>query len=466
MSTLATDFKPVSTELPLVAFVRVLLAPATCVLCLMLSLFIHQEPFTMHYAFLAVVASLVVLRMFGEFPLENGRSVLLPGSAILTAWVTVIGILLFLAFATKLSGMYSRKVVLTWFAVTPFALHGAQEFARQLLHRLALSGMVARSKVIVGLNETGRELAQKIAEDPCRGVVKGYFDDRNEERLADAGHCTTLGGVKDVADYVKRKSINVVYIALPMSRDPRIVRLLDRLRDTTASIYFVPAGLPFDMIQARVDSIGEIPVIAVCETPFYGINGVLKRATDLVIAHLILLLIWPLMLAIAIGVRRSSSGPVLFKQRRYGLDGKEIPVYKFRTMTVCEDGDRIEQAKKDDQRITRFGAFLRRTSLDELPQLFNVIQGTMSMVGPRPHAVAHNEQYRTLIDGYMIRHKVKPGITGWAQVNGFRGETQSVELMKKRIEHDLDYLKHWSLSLDLWIMFKTAFVVLDGRNAH
>jgi putative colanic acid biosynthesis UDP-glucose lipid carrier transferase len=270
----------------------------------------------------------------------------------------------------------------------------------------------------------------------------------------------------ELAEYIKLNSINVVYITLPMSRDPRIVRVLNDLRDTTASVYFVPTTLPFDLIQARVERIGGISVIAVCETPYYGINGVLKRAADIVIAGLILALIWPLMLAIAIGVKKTSPGPVLFKQRRYGLDGKEILVYKFRTMSVCEDGDHIEQARQNDRRVTRFGAFLRKTSLDELPQFINVLEGTMSIVGPRPHAVAHNEEYRRLIEGYMIRHKVKPGITGWAQVNGFRGETETVEKMKKRIEYDLDYLNHWSLSLDLWIIFKTALVVLKDSKAY
>jgi putative colanic acid biosysnthesis UDP-glucose lipid carrier transferase len=192
----------------------------------------------------------------------------------------------------------------------------------------------------------------------------------------------------------------------------------------------------------------------------------LKRGFDVVMATLILALIWPLLLLIAAGVKLSSAGPVLFKQRRYGLGGEEIVVYKFRTMMVQEDSDAIRQASKGDKRVTRFGAFLRRTSLDELPQFFNVLTGSMSIVGPRPHAVAHNEQYRKLIDGYMIRHKVRPGITGWAQVNGFRGETETVDKMKKRVEHDLDYLRNWSVSLDMWIMVKTVVTVWKDRNAY
>jgi putative colanic acid biosynthesis UDP-glucose lipid carrier transferase len=171
------------------------------------------------------------------------------------------------------------------------------------------------------------------------------------------------------------------------------------------------------------------------------------------------------MLVIAIGVKMSSPGPVLFKQRRYGLDGKEIVVYKFRTMNVLEDGNVIKQATRNDRRVTRFGAFLRRYSLDELPQFFNVLQGSMSVVGPRPHAVAHNETYRRLIKGYMIRHKVKPGITGLAQVNGLRGETDTLDKMQLRIEHDLDYLRNWSLQLDLQIVVKTIFVLLKDQDA-
>jgi putative colanic acid biosynthesis UDP-glucose lipid carrier transferase len=227
----------------------------------------------------------------------------------------------------------------------------------------------------------------------------------------------------------------------------------------------VPDIFLFDLIQARMDTIGGIPVVAACETPFYGISGLIKRASDIILASAILALVLPLMLVIAIGVKLSSPGPVLFKQRRYGLDGKEIVVYKFRTMNVLEDGNVIKQATRNDRRVTRFGAFLRQSSLDELPQFFNVLQGRMSVVGPRPHAVAHNETYRRLIKGYMIRHKVKPGITGLAQVNGLRGETDTLDKMQLRIEHDLDYLRNWSLQLDLQIVVKTIFVLLKKQDA-
>ena len=238
------------------------------------------------------------------------------------------------------------------------------------------------------------------------------------------------------------------------------------LKDTTASIYFVPDMFFTDLIQGHTGSVVGMPVISVCETPFRGANGLAKRASDIVLALLILLLIAPLLLVMAIAVKLTSPGPVIFKQRRYGLDGEEILVYKFRSMTVTEDGPTIKQAEKGDSRITPLGAFMRRTSIDELPQFVNVLQGRMSIVGPRPHAIAHNELYRKLIKGYMVRHKVRPGITGWAQVNGYRGETNTLDKMQGRIDYDLDYLRNWSLRLDLHIILKTIRLVLKDEKAH
>ena len=465
---LASEFQSASTELPSVAFLRIALAPTVSVCSLLLSALAYGEPFTVKYMILAIAAFFVSARVFGELPLVNGEGGFsaLPSRVITINWLVVFAVLLFAAYVTKVSGLYSRKLMLTWLVLTPFALHFGQDLARRLLHRIIAFSPAVRTRVIVGATERGRELARTIHADPCLGVVEGFFEDRSSARLPAMRPGEILGNLASVVEYVKRRSINVVYITLPLSEHPRIAQVVDGLRDTTASIYFVPGKLSLDFIQARIDRIGRVPVIAVCETPFYGINGALKRAVDLAVSAAILLLIWPLMLAIAIGVKRGSRGPVLFKQRRYGLDGKEILVYKFRTMTVTEDGDRVEQARRNDPRITPFGAILRKASLDELPQLFNVLEGTMSIVGPRPHAVAHNEEYRKRIDGYMVRHKVKPGITGWAQINGLRGETETVEKMQKRVEYDIDYLKHWSPSLDLWILLRTAFVVVKGHRAY
>jgi putative colanic acid biosynthesis UDP-glucose lipid carrier transferase len=249
-----------------------------------------------------------------------------------------------------------------------------------------------------------------------------------------------------------------------MVSQPRIIKLLDELKDTTASVYFLPDIFLTDLIQGRIGQVDGIPVVAVCETPLMGVDSIIKRFTDVVFALMVLILLSPLLIAISIGVKLSSSGPIIFRQRRYGLDGKEIIVYKFRSMTVCDDGNNIAQASKQDSRITCLGAFLRKTSLDELPQFINVLQGRMSVVGPRPHAVAHNETYRKLIKGYMVRHKVKPGITGWAQVNGLRGETDTLDKMQARIEHDIDYLRNWSPRLDVYIVLKTIWVVVRGQD--
>ena len=221
-----------------------------------------------------------------------------------------------------------------------------------------------------------------------------------------------------------------------------------------------------DLIQSRIDEIGDIPVVAVRETPFNGTNGLVKRSTDIIFTLLILLIISPILLIVALGVKLSSPGPLIFKQKRYGLNGEEIVVYKFRSMTTIDNGDNVVQATKNDQRVTSFGKFIRKTSLDELPQFFNVLQGGMSIVGPRPHAVAHNEMYRKLIKGYMIRHKVKPGITGWAQVNGLRGETEVLEKMQARVDYDIAYLRNWSPGLDIYIILKTVWVVFfKGQNS-
>ncbi len=324
-----------------------------------------------------------------------------------------------------------------------------------------------RRIVIAGMNEQGIELANRLANDLYSNVrVAGFFDDRSSERLKHFEKYAVLGKLKDLPEHVKNQHIDGIYLSLPMASQPRILSLLDGLRDTTGSIYFVPDSFVTDLIQGRMDSVGGIPVVAICETPFTGFNWILKRSSDIVLSALILLLILPLLLAIALGIRLTSPGPVIFRQRRYGLDGREIVVYKFRSMVTTEDGDNILQARKSDPRLTPLGAILCRTSPDELPQFINVLQGRMSIVGPRPHAVAHNEIYRKLIKGYMLRHKVQPGISGWAQVNGCHGETETLDKMKARIDCDLDYLRHWSLRLDLYIIARTIWVVLKGDNAH
>lgn len=452
-----------SRHLAPAALVRGALDPVVAVGALPLCVASQGLPFSGPYLILALIA--FSLTYPGSTPKAAGIGRL--AGEILARWLGVVSLLLFIGWATRTLGSVHPQVIYAWALATPFAQFGAQLLLPVIMPRLLAAEGVQRVAVIAGAGELGHALAQRIDETPFLGIrFAGYFDDRNRGRLGEAGSQKLLGRLERVAEYAKTHRVDLIYVTLPMASQPRILKLLDELHDTTASIYFAPDIFLFDLIQARMDTIGGLPVVAVCETPFCGTNRVVKRASDLMLATAILLLIAPLMLILAALVKLDSQGPVLFRQRRYGLDGREIVVYKFRTMTVTEDGDAIKQATRDDRRVTRFGALLRRYSLDELPQFINVLQGRMSVVGPRPHAVAHNETYRRLIKGYMIRHKVKPGITGWAQVNGLRGETETLDKMRQRIEFDLVYLRNWSLQLDLWIVLKTVYVVLHKQNAY
>ncbi len=437
------------------------LDPLVAIGALLLSAFAFGKTFEGPYLILALI---VFSLTFPGTP-PKGTSLRALAGDVISSWFVVVGLLLLIGWATRTLGSFDPRVILAWVIAAPVALFAARALMPVVLLRVLAVEGVQRVAVIAGEGELGRKLAERIQVSPFLGIrFAGFFDDRSPERIGGVGPGEILGPLEHVAAYVKTHHVDLIYVTLPMASQPRILKLLDELHDTTASIYFVPDIFLFDLIQARMDTIGGMPVVAACETPFYGISGLIKRATDIILALVILALILPLMLVIAIGVKMSSPGPVLFKQRRYGLDGKEIIVYKFRTMNVLEDGNVIKQATRNDGRVTQFGALLRQTSLDELPQFFNVLQGRMSVVGPRPHAVAHNEMYRRLIKGYMIRHKVRPGITGLAQVNGLRGETDTLDKMQLRIEHDLDYLRNWSLQLDLQIVVKTIFVLLK-QNA-
>jgi putative colanic acid biosynthesis UDP-glucose lipid carrier transferase len=386
---------------------------------------------------------------------------------IVLTWLTISGLLFLLGYGTGYLRYFDLELLQTWWWVAP-----TSQFTAHVLLRWAAPKIIElqgqnRRAIVAGMNEQGIELARRLATDPYSRVrVVGFFDDRDTARVNERGEYSLLGKISALAEFARDNQIELIYISLPMASQPRIHSLLEALRDTTASIYFVPDIFVTDLIQGRMDSVSGLPVVAVCETPFTGFNGMVKRGSDIVLSLLILALTLPLLLATALAVKLSSPGPVIFRQRRYGLDGREIVVYKFRTMTVWEDGAVVQQARQQDVRVTPLGRLLRRTSLDEFPQFINVLQGRMSIVGPRPHAVAHNEMYRKLIKGYMLRHKVRPGVTGWAQVNGFRGETETLDKMSARIEYDLDYLRNWSLRLDLYIIAKTVWVVFVERKAY
>jgi putative colanic acid biosynthesis UDP-glucose lipid carrier transferase len=384
-----------------------------------------------------------------------------------TSWLALLAILLLCGYATRSLNLFEPNIVFWWAVVTPALLWLTYFSGRALLRRLAAQPENRRTAVVVGAGGLGVKVANAFRARGDIGLsFLGYFDDRADQRVDPDAMLMRLGSLRQVAEYVREHGVHEVYITLPLGSQPRIVELLEQVQGTTASVFFVPDVFGISIIQGRLQDMNGVPVVGLCETPFTGTNRLVKRIEDVVLASLILVLISPLLLAIAIGVRLTSPGPALFRQRRNGLDGTEIVVWKFRSMRTQDDGAVVPQATKGDPRITPFGAFLRRTSLDELPQFFNVLQGHMSIVGPRPHAVAHNEQYRQLIKAYMVRHKVKPGITGWAQIHGHRGETDTIEKMQARVEYDLEYLRNWTLGLDLQIIARTVKLVFIDRHAY
>jgi len=442
--------------------VEALIDPVIIIVTLLIITFINEREIDSIYIIASVVLFSVTFPSSPKLALSTWRILL----TVLTSWAVLISLLMVFILSTDLLGVFNQKILYWWAIITPallvFATLVLRYFSKLIIRLQGPSKIV----VIAGMNSQGLAIAEKLSSSQYHSVeVLGFFEDRNVDRLQESNSYKILGKTAELTSFVQKHNVNTIYLSLPMARQPRIVSLLEELKDTTASIYFVPDIFITDLIQGRMNSVDGMPVVAVRETPLTGYDGLIKRVADFCFAILILILISPIMLFIALGIKFSSHGPIIFKQRRYGLDGKEILIYKFRSMSVCEDDDQIKQAQKDDQRVTKFGAFLRKTSLDEFPQFINVLQGRMSIVGPRPHAIAHNEMYRKLITGYMIRHKVRPGITGWAQVNGLRGETDTLEKMQARIDYDIDYLRNYSPKLDMYIIFMTAITLIRGQNS-
>ena len=362
-----------------------------------------------------------------------------------------------------------EEVFWIWVTLVPVELITWHLLLRKCIKYFRSKGRNTRRVAIIGATEIGCELKTIVEKDSWLGFnFVGYFDDRVKQ---DEGRHQKIvqelsGNTTELIEMVNKQEIDIVYITLPLKAEKRIKGIITALSDSTAVVYYAPDLFGFDLLRSKMENLSGIPVISIHDTPFYGIDGVSKRLFDIVISSLILILIAIPLLLIAIGVKITSAGPVIFKQKRYGFKGEEITVWKFRSMAVCEDGDNVKQATKNDMRITPLGNFLRKTSLDELPQFINVMQGRMSIIGPRPHAVSHNEFYRGQINGYMLRHKVKPGITGLAQISGFRGETDTLDKMDGRIRYDLEYIRNWSLALDCKIFFLTIFKGFVNKQAY
>ncbi len=445
------------------AFIAALLEPGLSAVMLVGAHWYHDEPFSrasMTLLLLVLALTFPGTDRFRDRPLSSAVDIGL-------SWLWLLALLLLCGWATRSLAYFEWPVIGLWALATPLVQWCVVIAGRDWLRWRARAPSAARRAIIVGAGPLAVKASRALlGRNDRRTEVLGYFDDRQGDRIDAEARKLRQGGLADVGAYVLRHGVGEVYITMPLGSQPRIVRLLESLQGTTASIYFVPDVFGISIIQGRLQDVNGVPVVGICETPFTGVNEAVKRASDLVLASLILLMLAPLLVVLALGVKLSSPGPVIFKQRRNGLNGEEIVVYKFRSMRTMDDGAVVRQATRGDARITRFGAVLRRTSLDELPQFVNVLQGRMSIVGPRPHAVAHNEQYARLIKAYMVRHKVRPGITGWAQVNGLRGETDTLEKMQARVEYDLEYLRNWSLALDLQIIARTIKLVIADRHAH
>lgn len=361
---------------------------------------------------------------------------------------------------------FSRQVFIYFGAISVFLLLLERFTLRGLLRYFRRLGYNTRRVLIVGAGDLGERVVGNIRETPWTGLeIAGFLDDKKDVGTMVEG-LEVLGNIRKIKTVIHEHKIDQVFIALQIQYYKKMMYVLENLLDEVTTVRIIPDIYQAMTLNASVEDLHGMPMINMTDSRMYGWNIVLKRFADIVFSMSALIIMSPIILLIFLGIKLTSKGPVIFKQRRYGLDGEYIKIYKFRSMSVCEDGPNVPQAKKGDARITPLGGFLRRTSLDELPQFFNVLQGRMSVVGPRPHAVAHNEEYRKVIRSYMLRHKVKPGITGWAQVNGWRGETDSLDKMEKRVEYDLFYIENWSPWLDMKIVLLTIIHGMINKQAY
>ncbi len=418
---------------------------------------------------LALLLTTNILQLAGLYHFNQLTNLFGQSGRLLLAWAAVMLSLLALGFMTKapLVGT-SRLWVGLWFVYGFFGLFTARLLLKHQIQRWQAGGRLTRNLVIVGAGEHGQRLIEHLGRhgDSAERVI-GVFDDRAGRVPDFVGGFPVLGTVDDLLAFARRTPIDQVIVALPWDAENRLLAWMKKLRSLPVDVRLCPDMIGFHLPHRQVTHIGGVPMLNVFEKPLAGWNYIVKILEDRVLAAAILVVIMPLLLLLAALIKLDSRGPVLFRQKRYGFNNEVIEVFKFRSMYVdrCED-QLVVQATKHDPRVTRIGRILRRTSLDELPQFLNVLTGSMSIVGPRPHAVAHNEQYSRLIDEYLARHRVKPGITGWAQVNGLRGETETLEKMEQRVRYDLYYIENWSLLFDIRIILRTLFVGFTHPNAY
>ena len=423
----------------------------------------HEPTYGFKYlfpAFFCAVVSYVLFRrarLYRDFVFDGFQ--IRPGS-VFYCFVTSFGVILFLSFMFKVTQEYSRIWFTLWFFMAFFAVISERYFLRYILQACVAKGMFKQKiAIITSEHEAGIELRNSLMESNLGIDIVGCFDDSMTEE-ADG-----WGTLDQLIQIGQNNEVDQVFIALPTSEEARIISIFNRLRILPVDIQVSPTRQSSQLPLLKIQQLGDTKLLLIHRKPIEGWSYIFKALMDYVIGFISLLIFAPAMLLIALAIKLDTPGPVFFRQRRHGFNHEPIEVLKFRTMTVLEDGDVIKQAQKGDTRVTKVGKFLRKTSLDELPQLINVMKGNMSLVGPRPHAMAHNHYYSEMIEKYANRHKVKPGMTGWAQVNGYRGPTNTPEDMKKRAELDLYYIDNWSIWFDIKIIAMTPFYGFMGKNA-
>jgi putative colanic acid biosysnthesis UDP-glucose lipid carrier transferase len=385
----------------------------------------------------------------------------------LLSLIAAFGFALVVTFLLKTTEQYSRVAVMLWVLYSSLSIIGWRLALYRFKSFRRSRGYDMRSVAIICANETSANLMKQIEKHQELGyTVSAIFDDRTEERQLNDPTLKVNGSIDEGIERAVKGEFDKLYICLPITAEERSKEIILKLGETSVDVYVIPDTFLHSLVHARIDHVGDIDAISVFESPYYGAKIWFKRLFDIFVSLGILSIIAIPMVFIAFAVKFTSKGPIIFKQKRHGEIGQEILVWKFRSMSTQDNGAVVKQATRNDARITKVGAFIRRTSLDELPQFINVLKGDMSIVGPRPHAIAHNLEFKSKVDFYMMRHKVKPGITGWAQINGWRGETDTLEKMEKRVEFDLYYIKHWSLWMDVKIVFLTIFKGFIDKNAY
>jgi Undecaprenyl-phosphate glucose phosphotransferase len=429
----------------------------------------------------AAFVTLFIFPVFDHYRSWRGRSWFEQLRAIVWSVAAVMAVLVVSSAILKTTAWYSRIWFGTWTLLSIASLFLVKRLLVIALRELRGRGWNQKNIVIFGAGELGQMVAERLRDAEWAGFrIQAFLDDAAGSSSGgssdgSAGAANSHHGdipvynstSMDLEKFIKEHDVQELWFALPLKAEERVREVLFALRHSTIQIRFVPNIFSFKLLLGHsISDVAGIPVVDINSTPISGMNRVIKEIEDRVLAAVILTLISPIMALIALAIRLESRGPVVYKQERHGWDGKVIKVYKFRSMRVTESSRDFKQATKNDPRVTKVGAFIRRTSLDELPQFFNVLQGRMSIVGPRPHPVSLNDQYKDKVEFYFQRHKVKPGITGWAQINGCRGETDTLDKMERRIQYDLQYIQNWSLWLDLKIIFLTIFKGFVSDKAY